>query len=53
MGGSGSGKSTLLRLLVRFYDSGTGAVFVGGQDVRDLRLDSLRGAMAVVPQVLI
>jgi len=50
VGGSGSGKSTLLRLLVRFYDSGTGAVFVGGQDVRDLRLDSLRGAMAVVPQ---
>jgi ABC-type multidrug transport system fused ATPase/permease subunit len=51
VGGSGSGKSTILRLLSRFYDADEGGVFLGGQDVRDLKLDSLRSAMAVVPQV--
>lgn len=50
VGGSGSGKSTILRLLSRFYDADEGGVFLGGQDVRDLKLDSLRSAMAVVPQ---
>lgn len=51
MGTSGSGKSTIMRLLFRFYDVEAGAVLVGGTDVRDLKLASLRGAVAQVPQV--
>ena len=43
VGTSGSGKSTLSLLLPRFYDVSSGAVRIGGQDVRDLTLDSLRG----------
>lgn len=50
VGGSGSGKSTVLRLMSRLYDPEGGEVRVGGQDIRGLQLDSLRGAMAVVPQ---
>lgn len=47
---SGSGKSTLLRLLLRFYDAQGGSVKVGGRDIRDWSLASLRGALGVVPQ---
>ena len=51
VGPSGSGKSTLLKLLTRQYDVDQGStVRLNGQDVRDLQLDSLRGAVAVVPQ---
>mmetsp|Transcript_5744 Transcript_5744/g.12127 ORF Transcript_5744/g.12127 Transcript_5744/m.12127 type:complete len:764 (-) Transcript_5744:50-2341(-) len=50
VGTSGCGKSTLLRLWYRFYDATTGRVLVGGQDVRDLDLDSLRRNIAVIPQ---
>lgn len=50
-GPSGSGKSTVLRLLVRLYDVDRGAVLLGGRDVRELRQESLRAAVAVVPQV--
>ena len=50
MGPSGCGKSTALRLLFRFYDVGGGTVRVGGADVRSVHLDSLRKAIAVVPQ---
>ncbi len=42
VGPSGSGTSTVGRLLPRFYDVTTGAVRVGGVDVRDLHLDDLR-----------
>lgn len=38
VGTSGSGKSTVLRLLFRFYDAEAGAVRIGGQDVRDLKV---------------
>jgi ATP-binding cassette subfamily B protein len=48
IGTSGSGKSTLSMLLPRFYDVGSGAILVGGQDVRDLRLDSLRASIGLV-----
>ena len=51
VGTSGSGKSTILRLLCRFYDTGEGAVHVGGADVRDVTLASLRQHIGVVPQV--
>ena len=50
VGSSGSGKSTILRLLFRLLDTSGGAVRVGGQDVRDVTMDSLRRQMAVVPQ---
>ncbi len=53
MGASGSGKSTVLRLLFRFYDVDSGSVLVGGHDVRDLQLGSLRRAMASVPQDMV
>jgi ATP-binding cassette subfamily C protein CydCD len=50
VGPSGAGKSTIARLLLRLYDPQGGRVLVGGQDVRALRLDDLRGAIAVVSQ---
>lgn len=50
VGASGAGKSTLGRLLFRFYDVDQGSLFVDGQDVRDLKQDSLRAAIGVVPQ---
>ncbi|PHQ49942.1 ABC transporter ATP-binding protein [Streptomyces cinnamoneus] len=50
VGASGSGKSTLALLLPRFYDATSGTVRVGGQDVRDLTLSSLRAAIGLVPE---
>ncbi|MCM2575919.1 ABC transporter ATP-binding protein [Streptomyces meridianus] len=50
VGASGSGKSTVSMLLPRFYDVTSGAVRVGGHDVRDLTLDSLRAAIGLVPE---
>ncbi|GGZ78964.1 ABC transporter ATP-binding protein [Streptomyces echinoruber] len=50
VGTSGSGKSTLSLLLPRFYDVTHGAVLVGGHDVRELTLDSLRAAIGLVPE---
>src|SRR5580700_8053530 len=48
VGTSGSGKSTISMLLPRFYDVQRGAVRVGGHDVRDLTLDSLRASIGLV-----
>ena len=48
VGASGSGKSTISLLLPRFYDVRGGAIRVGGQDVRDLTLDSLRASIGLV-----
>ncbi|GHI95524.1 ABC transporter ATP-binding protein [Streptomyces olivaceus] len=50
VGSSGSGKSTVSLLLPRFYDVRRGAVLVGGHDVRELTLDSLRAAVGLVPE---
>lgn len=50
IGGTGSGKSTLVSLIPRFYDATGGRVRVGGVDVRELKKDVLRDAVAVVPQ---
>lgn len=50
VGPSGAGKSTIASLLLRFYDPADGSVTVDGLDLRDLRLDSLRSQIAVVPQ---
>jgi ATP-binding cassette subfamily B protein len=48
VGTSGSGKSTISLLLPRFYDVRGGAIQVGGHDVRDLTLDSLRASIGLV-----
>lgn len=50
VGESGSGKSTCLKLLYRFYDVNTGSVRFDDQDIRDLKLDSVRKHIGVVPQ---
>ena len=50
IGGTGSGKSSLISLIPRFYDATGGRVRVGGVDVRELKKDVLRDAVAVVPQ---
>lgn len=50
VGSSGSGKSTVSLLLPRFYDVTHGAVLVGGHDVRELTLGSLRSAIGLVPE---
>ncbi len=50
VGPSGSGKSTIGRLLFRFYEVTGGALRIDGQDVRDVRQDSLHAQIGVVPQ---
>ena len=50
LGGTGSSKSTLVQLIPRLYDTTEGVVKVGGVDVRDYDLDTLRGAVAMVLQ---
>lgn len=50
VGASGAGKSTLARLLYRFYDVDAGNIRIDGQDISTVTLDSLRRAIAIVPQ---
>ena len=50
LGGTGSSKSTLVQLIPRLYDATEGAVYVGGVDVREYDLDTLRGSVAMVLQ---
>ncbi len=50
MGGTGSAKSTLVNLIARLYDATEGRVRVGGVDVRDYDLDTLRKQIAMVLQ---
>ena len=50
VGVSGSGKTTLTKLLLRFADVGRGAIYIDGQDIRDVTQKSLRESIAYVPQ---
>ena len=50
LGGTGTGKSTLVQLIPRLYDVSEGSVKVGGVDVRDYDLDSLRSSVSMVLQ---
>ena len=50
VGTTGSGKTSLARLMSRFFDPTSGTVKVGGIDVREVPMDSLRRSIAVVPQ---
>ena len=50
IGGTGSGKSTLVHLIPRFYDVTAGVVRVNGQDVKKVKMSSLRSKIAIVMQ---
>ena len=50
IGGTGSGKSSLVNMIPRFYDATQGEVEVFGNDVRDYRFASIRGAVGMVLQ---
>ncbi len=49
-GENGAGKSTLAKLIVRLYDVDCGSVRIGGEDVRNIRLDSLRRYVCYIPR---
>ena len=50
VGESGSGKSTLAKLLVHYYDLNSGSITIGGQDITDMKLESLNNRVAFVSQ---
>ena len=50
VGHSGAGKSTLSRLLFRFYDVQSGAIYIDNQDIKTVKQASLRQAIGIVPQ---
>ena len=50
VGPSGAGKTTITHLVSRLYDPDQGAVLIGGQDLRDVTLDSLHDGVGVVTQ---
>ena len=50
VGPSGAGKSTITKLLLRLYDATDGAIYIDGQNIADVTQDSLRNAVAFVPQ---
>jgi ATP-binding cassette subfamily B protein len=50
VGATGAGKSSAMALLQRYWDPTRGRIFIDGQDIKDVTLDSLRGAIGVVFQ---
>ena len=50
LGATGSGKTTIINMIPRFYDPTEGRVTIGGYDLRDLTLDSLRSQIGIVLQ---
>ncbi len=50
VGHSGCGKTTLVKLLYRLYDVDSGSILVDGKDIRDIKKESLRQEMSMVPQ---
>jgi ATP-binding cassette subfamily B protein len=50
LGATGSGKSTIINLLPRFYDPSEGRITIDGNDLRDLKLESLRSQIGIVLQ---
>jgi ATP-binding cassette, subfamily B, multidrug efflux pump len=50
VGRSGAGKSTIANLLLRFYDIGSGTISIDGQNIADIKQESLRAAIGVVTQ---
>ncbi|RKP37809.1 P-loop containing nucleoside triphosphate hydrolase protein, partial [Dimargaris cristalligena] len=50
VGPSGCGKSTILKLIFRFYDPTSGNIYIDGQNLKDIKLESLRKMVGTVPQ---
>src|SRR5919205_2866937 len=50
VGHTGAGKSTIAKLLARFYDPTSGRITVDGHDLREVRQESLRRQLGIVPQ---
>ena len=50
VGPTGAGKTTIINLLMRFYDVNDGAIYVDGNEIRQVKRDSLRGAYTMVLQ---
>ncbi len=50
LGPTGSGKTSLVNLIPRFYDVTEGSITIDGEDIRDVTIDSLRGAVGLVQQ---
>ncbi|EEX49804.1 ABC transporter ATP-binding protein [Pasteurella dagmatis] len=50
VGPSGAGKSTITSLLLRLYDINKGRICIDGKDIRDYKISSVRGQIAIVPQ---
>lgn len=50
VGPTGAGKTTIINLLMRFYDIDTGSILLDGQNIYEIRRDSLRGAYSMVLQ---
>lgn len=53
VGASGSGKTTIMNLLLRFYDVEHGSITIDGHDVRNVTINSLRNALALVSQDIV
>ena len=50
LGTTGSGKSTLVNLIPRFYEVSEGRILIDGYDIRDIKQESLRSKISIVPQ---
>ena len=50
IGGTGSGKTTLVNLILRFYEATAGNIKIGGEDIKDIKINTLREMIAYVPQ---
>ncbi|KAF8774247.1 iron-sulfur clusters transporter ABCB7, mitochondrial-like [Argiope bruennichi] len=50
VGGSGSGKSTIVRLMYKFFEPQKGKIYIGGKEINEMDINSLRKAIAIVPQ---
>ena len=50
IGATGCGKSTLIKLIPRFFDATEGHISIGGKDIKDISLESLRDEIGYVPQ---
>ncbi len=53
VGHSGSGKSTLMNLILRFYDTCAGEIFIDGQEIKDITMKSLRKSISLVSQDIV
>lgn len=50
LGSNGSGKNTILKLMARLFDPTEGTILIDGQDIKTLRMEDIRRAMATLFQ---